>query len=182
MVAGRDPAGRLPGTLGQGALRSTANEGSAVLGAVTGPGAPRHSMCLLLHRRSPRLNGSAQPAAGVRRNGARRSGARDRELTTLEGLEFLDVNGGAERRGARVRTKIILYVITSLLPVFFVLSADLPPAKVLGGAADGGAGKRQHGRGDSGSPSHTRRRSTTRSRRRWASSCIWGWSTPRAAS
>lgn len=44
-------------------------------------------------------------------------------------MEFLDVNGGVERRGARVRTKIILYVITSLLPVFFVLSAIYLPKK-----------------------------------------------------
>ena len=70
-----------------------------------------------------------EPAAIVRRNGARRSAARDRELTTLEGLEFLDINSGAERRGARVRTKIILYVIVSLLPVFFVLSAIYLPRK-----------------------------------------------------
>ncbi len=50
-----------------------------------------------------------------------------RELTTLEGLAFLDVNDGAERRGARLRTKIILFVIVSLLPVFFILSAVYLP-------------------------------------------------------
>ena len=72
---------------------------------------------------------SSPVPVGPRRNGARRSAARDRELTTLEGLEFLDVNSGAERRGARVRTKIILYVIASLLPVFFVLSAIYLPRK-----------------------------------------------------
>jgi len=60
-------------------------------------------------------------------NGAIRLSGPARELTTLEGLEFLDVNDGAERRGARVRTKIILFVVASLLPVFFVLSAVYLP-------------------------------------------------------
>jgi methyl-accepting chemotaxis protein len=50
-----------------------------------------------------------------------------RELTTLEGLEFLRAGGGTEHRGARVRTKIILFVVASLAPVFFVLSAFYLP-------------------------------------------------------
>jgi methyl-accepting chemotaxis protein len=59
-------------------------------------------------------------------NGAPRLSA-PREFTTLEGLEFLDVNDGAERRGARLRTKIILFVILALLPVFFLLSTVYLP-------------------------------------------------------
>jgi len=68
----------------------------------------------------PAANGTGGPAR-ARIDGDSRSPAR--ELTTLEGLEFLHVSSGAERRGARVRTKIILFVVASLLPVFFVLSA-----------------------------------------------------------
>ncbi len=45
-----------------------------------------------------------------------------RELTTLDGLEFLDAASGTERRGARVRTKVILLVVLPLLPIFVILS------------------------------------------------------------
>ncbi len=50
-----------------------------------------------------------------------------RDLTTLEGLEFLQDSRGAERRGARVRTKVILLVVLPLLPIFVVLSAVYLP-------------------------------------------------------
>jgi methyl-accepting chemotaxis protein len=77
----------------------------------------------------PRPNGASRPPRPSRPSRPWRPSRPDRELTTLEGLEFLDVNGGGERRGARVRTKIILYVVLSLLPVFFVLSAVYLPRK-----------------------------------------------------
>ncbi len=50
-----------------------------------------------------------------------------RDVTTLEGLEFLAINAGLRRRGLRIRTKIILFVLASLLPVFFVLSVVYLP-------------------------------------------------------
>ena len=49
------------------------------------------------------------------------SASRSRELDTLEGIEFLYAHGGVERRGARVRTKIILFVVVALLPTFAAL-------------------------------------------------------------
>jgi methyl-accepting chemotaxis protein len=47
--------------------------------------------------------------------------SRSRELDTLEGIEFLHAHGGVERRGARVRTKIILFVVVALMPTFLAL-------------------------------------------------------------
>jgi len=43
------------------------------------------------------------------------------ELDTLEGIEFLQIHGGLERRGARLRTKIILFVVVALAPIFLAL-------------------------------------------------------------
>ena len=57
-----------------------------------------------------------------RANGRRSSGRwRSPELDTLEGIEFLHAHGGVERRGARVRTKIIFFVAAALFPTFLVL-------------------------------------------------------------
>jgi methyl-accepting chemotaxis protein len=47
--------------------------------------------------------------------------ARAPELDTLEGIEFLQIHGGLERRGARLRTKIISFVVIALAPVFVAL-------------------------------------------------------------
>jgi methyl-accepting chemotaxis protein len=57
-----------------------------------------------------------------RANGRRSSGRwRSPELDTLEGIEFLHAHGGVERRGARVRTKIIFFVAAALFPTFLIL-------------------------------------------------------------
>jgi len=47
--------------------------------------------------------------------------ARPPELDTLEGIEFLQIHGGLERRGARLRTKIIMFVVVALVPIFLAL-------------------------------------------------------------
>jgi methyl-accepting chemotaxis protein len=43
------------------------------------------------------------------------------EIDTLEGIEFLQIHGGLERRGARIRTKIIAFVVVALVPIFLAL-------------------------------------------------------------
>jgi methyl-accepting chemotaxis protein len=52
---------------------------------------------------------------------------RSPELDTLEGIEFLHAHGGVERRGARVRTKIILFVAAALFPTFLILGSWFLP-------------------------------------------------------
>jgi len=68
-------------------------------------------------------NGHPSRPSGSRYSAARASGARWKppEISTLEGIEFLHAHAGLERRGARVRTKIILFVAAALAPTFLVL-------------------------------------------------------------
>jgi hypothetical protein len=60
-------------------------------------------------------------------NGRRSGRWRSPELDTLEGIEFLHAHGGVERRGARVRTKIILFVVAALVPTFLILGSWFLP-------------------------------------------------------
>ncbi len=48
--------------------------------------------------------------------------ARPPEVDTLEGIEFLQIHGGLERRGLRLRTKVILCVVVAFIPIFLTLS------------------------------------------------------------
>jgi methyl-accepting chemotaxis protein len=61
------------------------------------------------------------------RTSRRGSGWRPPELDTLEGIEFLHAHSGVERRGARVRTKIILFVAAALVPTFVILGSWFLP-------------------------------------------------------
>jgi methyl-accepting chemotaxis protein len=68
--------------------------------------------------------GNGRPSGRASRRG---SGWRPPELDTLEGIEFLHAHSGIERRGARVRTKIILFVVAALAPTFVILGSWFLP-------------------------------------------------------
>jgi methyl-accepting chemotaxis protein len=72
---------------------------------------------------------NGRPSGRAREHTSGRSGGRWRppELDTLEGIEFLHAHAGIERRGARLRTKIILFVVAALVPTFLVLGSWFLP-------------------------------------------------------